>query len=419
MTSVRRHDAAPLRETGTGRAFPNLGLGRRRTTYPPPMPAEIYLDHAASTPPASPVIEVMTHAMLAGYGNAASVHLRGRRAAQSLDQARERVAALLGTAAQRLVFTSGATEALNIAIKGIAAGCEPGAQLAVSATEHKAVLHASEAAAAANALQLVEVGVGPDGVIDLDELERVCGAGPVGLVALMMANNETGVLQPIAEAAEIAHASGAPFLCDATQAAGKVPVRLDELRVDWAAISAHKLHGPQGVGVLVRPPRMPSGFVPLIHGGGHEGGLRSGSSNVAGAVGLGVAAELAIEGLEERARTVAALRGRLEGALVAQLSAEPIGAGVRRLPGHACLRISGVDGEALVARTPAVAFSTGSACTSSVPSPSHVLLAMGMSPEAAEETIRLSLGRDTTEAEVDAAVEALVLSASALRELVA
>jgi len=381
------------------------------------MLADIYLDHAASTPVDPRVVEAMAHEMLSGYGNAAAAHARGRRAARSLEQARERVAMLLNASARRLVFTSGATEALNTAIKGIASACKPGARLIVSAIEHKAVLQAADAAAEANALKLVEVAVTAEGVVDLVALAEACDAGPAALVALMAANNETGVLQPVGQAADMAHAAGAVLVCDATQAAGKVPIDLEALGVDWAAVSAHKFHGPQGVGVLVRPRVMPAGFAPLIHGGGHEGGLRSGSSNVAGIVGLGVAAEFAREGLEERRRTTAALRDILESALVVRLGAEPVGASAERLPGHSCVRVPGVDGEALVARTQRVAFSTGSACSSSVPTPSHVLLAMGMSPGSAEETIRLSIGRDTTEAEVAAAVEALASSTRALREL--
>lgn len=375
----------------------------------------IYLDNAATTQPDPRVVEVMLHHLSSGFGNAASPHRVGRSALAAVDKAREQIGALLGVRPRRLVFTSGATEAINAAIKGTAATAAPGSRLVVTAVEHKAVLDTADAVARLHHLKVIRSPVGADGIVDLDALQDACIPGETALVAVMAANNETGAIQPSAEATQIAHAAGAPILCDATQIVGKDWFDLDGLDVDFAAASAHKIHGPQGVGVLVMPRQVPHGWEPLLHGGGHERGYRSGTLNVPGIAGFGEAARIAAQELEAEQARVSDHRNRIEEILVTQLSAIANGTRSYRVAGITNLRIPEVDSEALVTRTPGVAFATGSACTSRATSPSHVLLAMGLDGEAADQSIRLSIGRYTTVEDIQQAAGLLCEAAMELR----
>jgi cysteine desulfurase len=376
---------------------------------------DLYLDCNATTPPDPAVVEAMVPYLTERFGNAASAHPRGRAAAFAVERARGQVAGLLGVASQRLVWTSGATEAVNAALKGLAETRLPGrGRLLVGATEHKAVLDTAEWLSWRRGVQVDVVPVDADGRVGLDALRALLGAD-VFAVAVMGANNETGVLNPVADVQALTTAAGAAYVCDATQMPGKVACDLSG--VDYAAVSAHKVYGPQGVGALVIPPSR-QGIDALVHGGGHERGLRSGTINLPGVVGFGVAAELAATTLDVDRGRLAGLRDRLVDRLGRQVGGVTVhGAAVERLPNTASVRLVGVDADALIVSVPDVAFSSGSACTSAVPTPSHVLTAMGLSDVEASETIRLSLDRSTTEADVDTAVDLIAAAAARLREL--
>jgi cysteine desulfurase len=376
---------------------------------------DIYLDHNATTPPDPAVVDAMVSHLTDRFGNAASAHTRGRAASAAVERARSQVAALLGVSPPRVVWTSGATEALNTALKGLAESRPAGRnRLLVGATEHKAVLDTSEWLANRSGVDVEVIPATGDGLVDLDALDAKL-APDVFAVAVMAANNETGVLAPVAHLQELATSAGASYVCDATQLPGKTPCDLSG--VDFAAVSAHKVYGPQGVGALVTAhPRR--ALDALIHGGGHERGLRSGTLNLAGIVGFGVAAELAADRLAEDRVRLAVSRDRLVAGLARQIGAVTVhGSTVDRLPNTASVRIAGADADALIVATPDVAFSSGSACTSAVPSPSHVLTAMGLDDMSASETVRLSVGRHTTADEIDRAVGLIAGSAARLREL--
>jgi cysteine desulfurase len=377
---------------------------------------EIYLDYNATTPADPAVVDAILPYLGRDFGNAASTHPRGRRALAAAESARRTLANALGVEATRVVWTSGSTEALNAALKGLAEHREGRDQLVVSATEHKAVLDVADWLAAARGIEVLRVRCNESGIIDLDELEAVVGPR-VFAVAVMAANNETGVVNPISEVAEVAHAAGAAYVCDATQALGKLQTRLD--CADFVAVSGHKVYGPQGVGALVVPKRSARlQSDPLLHGGGHERGHRSGTLNLPGIVGFAAAVQLAQELLPDENVRLAELRDRLVAGLQSVVGGVTVnGQCAPRLPNTANVRIEGVDADAMIVNTPDVAFSSGSACTAAVPTPSHVLLEMGMTAEKAEQSIRLSVGRYTTHAEVDRAVELLAGSAARLRTL--
>ena len=375
----------------------------------------IYLDYAATTPVDPAVLAEMMPLFGEEFGNVASPHGRGRAAEGRLGRAREQVAALLGVRPSRVVFTSGATEALNTAIKGVAAA-RPGHQLVVGATEHKAALEAAARASKQHGSPLITAPVDSNGVLDLAELQRIVTSQSTAAVIVMAANNETGVLNPVPDAARIAREADAVSIVDVTQQAGRAKVALEEWGVDFAAASAHKVYGPQGVGALVVPAKRPLNFEALLHGGDHERGWRSGTTNLPGVVGFGAAAELAQNNPD--AAVVGGLGRRLEDALRRTLRNVVVHSdGAPRLPGFVNVWIPEVDADALLASTPGLAFATGSACTSATPSPSHVLVAMGVPRERADESIRLTVGRYTTPDEVDEAVDMLGESVRRLRAL--
>jgi cysteine desulfurase len=376
---------------------------------------DIYLDYNATTPVDPAVLDAMLPHLGADFGNAASTHPRGRRAAGLIESARRTVGDGLGVDARRVVWTSGSTEALNTALKCLAGSRGSRHRLVVSATEHKAVLDVADWLAETESLDVVQVPPRSDGVIDLEALADAVTPETFA-VSVMAANNETGVINPIDKVAEISQQAGATYVCDATQVPGKGAVDLGA--PDILAVSAHKVYGPQGVGALVVP--RPGGLArlsPLLHGGGHERGLRSGTLNLPGIVGFATAIRVVQEHPADAAR-LGRLRDRLEAGLRTRISGVTVhGQDVPRLPNTTNLRIDGVDADALIVNTPEVAFSSGSACTAAVPTPSHVLTAMGLSMAAAEQSIRLSVGRFTTEAEVDRAIELLAASAERLRAL--
>jgi cysteine desulfurase len=380
------------------------------------MRAPIYLDYNATTPCDPAVAEAMAPFFTEHFGNPASNHAYGWAADEAVEQARERVAALLGAERASITFTSGATEAVALALLG--AGQAYGGRkhhVVTVATEHKAVLE-SVAALEHEGFAVTVLPVDRDGRLDLDRLRDAVTERTL-VVAVMLANNETGVLGPVAEAAAIAHAAGALVLTDATQAVGKIPVDVDALGVDLLACSAHKLYGPKGVGALFvrrRNPRVRR--VPVIPGGAQENGLRSGTLNVPGIVGFGVAAALASERLAEDRKRLGRLRDRFERAVRERVPGVLVNGGrAPRLPNTSSLRFDGVSTAKLLPALRGVAASTGSACQVKTSQPSHVLTAMGLSREESFASVRFSLGRPTTEAEVDAAAEHVARAVSAIR----
>jgi cysteine desulfurase len=380
-------------------------------------PSTVYLDFNATTPVDQRVLEAMLPYFTARFGNAASAHAVGVAARRAVEEAREKVAAAIGAYAGQVVFTSGATESVNLAIKGTALAAHPKrSRIVTVATEHKAVLDASRALARFG-IGVQVVGVDRDGLPDLDELADTID-DQTAVVSVMAANNETGVIAPISVIAELAHRRGALMHCDATQAVGKIGFDVQDAEVDLASFSAHKIYGPQGMGALYVRSGDSNSLVPLIDGGGHERGLRSGTLNTPGCVGFGEAARLASGEWEIEAERLRTLRDRLEATLTTTLEGVSVnGSKTPRLPGTTNVRIAGTDSDAMMLAMPDVAVSSGSACTAASPSPSHVLRAMGLSYEEAQECLRLSLGRGTTIEDIDYAISAIKGAANRVREL--
>lgn len=357
---------------------------------------DIYLDHNATTPVLPQVAQAVSDALLR-TGNPSSVHRFGRLVRRTVDDAREAVAALVGMSAANVVFTSGGSEANNLALRGFAQSGTAQGTL-VSAVEHASVLEALPRARV--------IPVDADGIVDVSALEDLLGhTQGTALVSVMLANNETGVIQPVADIADMAHGAGALVHCDAIQAAGKRPLDMGELGVDLLSLSAHKIGGPQGVGALiVRDGLDPE---PLIRGGGQERRRRAGTENVPGIAGFGVAARHAREAAPGYAQR-AALRDEMElRVLAAAPDAVVHGAGAARLANTSCIGLPGVTGEIQVMTLDlaGIAVSAGSACSSGKVTPSHVLGAMGLDDEAAKSAIRVSLGAETTPGHIDRFVE--------------
>ena len=380
-------------------------------------PRPVYLDCNASSPLDPRVAEVMV-SVLREVGNAASIHTAGRRQAHLVEDAREHVAGLVGSSASKVVFTASATEANNLAVHGAVQQASAGrSRILVSAVEHDSVFKTAEWLGARGLARVDIVPVTRSGFVDLNALTRLLGPD-VLLVSVMAANGETGVLNPIAKVAELAHAHGSLFHCDATQFVGRMPLNAEDVGTDLVSVSAHKLGGPMGVGALIGTQRALARLEPVIHGGGHERGLRSGSLNVPGIVGFGQAAAIATAERAHESILVADLRDRLTAGLEDSLSGViQIGDVERRLPNTACLRFRNADAEAVTVNMEPVAASTGSACSAGTIEPSRVLLAMGMSPSAAFECVRFSLGRFTTDADIEVAVARTVEAVQYVRRM--
>jgi cysteine desulfurase len=352
------------------------------------------------------------------FGNAASrSHQFGWEAEAAVEKAREQVAKLIGATAKEIVFTSGATESDNLAIKGVAeAHRDKGDHIVTCATEHKAVLDSCKHLEK-EGFRVTYLPVGKDGLIDLDELKRALDDQTI-LVSIMFANNEIGVLQPIAEIGAICRERGILFHTDAVQAIGKVPVNVEEQNIDLASITAHKLHGPKGIGALYvrrKSPRVE--LAAMIDGGGHERGMRSGTLNVPGIVGLGKACELCREVLASEAARLRALRDRLKDKIFAGLDEVYVnGSMEHRLPGNLNLSFANVDAEPLLMGINDVAVSTGSACSSAAIEPSHVLKALGAG-DLMHGSVRFGIGRFNTQAEIDYVAARVVETVKRLREL--
>ena len=381
------------------------------------MTRPIYLDYNATTPVDPQVVEAMLPCFTEHFGNPSSrTHAYGWAAAALVDDARRRVAAALGVQPEEVIFTSGATEANNLALKGTAlAQAQRGRHIVTCATEHKAVLDPCRTLAA-QGFSLTVLGVDRFGRVEPPQVVDALRDDTI-LVSLMLANNEIGTLHPVAEVAALCRQRGVLVHCDATQAVGKIPVNAAALGVDLLSLSAHKFYGPKGVGALVVRQRHRRGaLVPLVEGGGHEQGLRSGTLNVPGIVGCARALELAVADCEGEAQRLHTLRNRLREGILGRLDGVvENGHPVERLPNTLSLSFEGVDGAALLVGLRELAVSPGSACTSADPRPSHVLEALGLPRHLAHATLRFSLGRPTTEEEVTAAVDIVVRHVQQLR----
>ena len=383
--------------------------------------SRIYLDNNATTPVAPEVAEAMRPYLCEDFGNASSVHWFGQRAREAVEQARDQVARLINAQPAEIVFTSGGTESDNAAVFGAVEAAPPRSparprHVISTPIEHPAVLYALRALERRQ-VDVTYVPVGAGGVLDPADIERALRPETV-LITVMFANNEIGTLQPLAEIGRLARERHIVFHTDAVQAVGKVPVDVEALGLDLLSLSAHKLYGPKGVGALYV--RKGTRLEPLLHGGHHERDRRPGTENVPGIVGLGAAAELAARTLGAEAARLAALRDRLESGILARVeNARVNGDPARRQPNTLNLAFGGVKGESLVMALDlaGLACSTGSACASGSVEPSHVLQALGLSGDQARSSIRLSLGRYNTEAEIDAALEVIPREVERLRAL--
>ena len=364
------------------------------------MAASVFLDHNATTPVDPAVLDAMLPWLSGRSGNASSRHEYGRAARKAIDEARDRVAAAVGAHATEIVFTSGGSEANNLFIKGATAFLKPGS-LAVGAIEHPCVIKPAEQLVR-RGWQLHKLPVDAEGRVDAQGFRGVLSLG-TKLISVMLANNETGVLQDVPELATMAQASGTLFHTDGVQAFGKIPVDFRSLNasgVHALSLSAHKIGGPKGAGALVLDKSVE--IEALIAGGGHERGLRSGTENVAAIVGFGVASQLAAQRLAESAHNFAELRNRLEQGLVS-LGARIFGAAAKRLPNTTYFSLPNLDGETLVAYLDRTGFAvaSGAACSSANPEPSHVLRAMGVPEEQARGAVRVSVGAGNTMAQIE------------------
>ncbi len=376
----------------------------------------IYLDYQATTPVDPRVLKLMLPYFSEKFGNPGSAtHSFGREAAAACERAREQVAALIGAEAREIVFTSGATESNNIAIKGAGYFARDGRRhIVTAATEHKCVLESCKALAA-EGFRLTVLPVEANGLVDLARLAAALSDDTL-LVSIMAVNNEIGVIQPLAEIGELCRRHGAYFHTDAAQAAGKIPLDVDGMAIDLMSISGHKLYGPKGVGALYVRRRPRVRLAPLMSGGGQERGLRSGTLPAALCVGLGAASEISAAEMAAEGMRLKRLRERLRCGLAAKVPGIALNGDLeRRIPGNLNLAFPGVDAEVLMARLKDIAVSSGSACTSASIEPSYVLRALGLEDALARASLRIGLGRFTDSAEIDYAVEAIAAAVDQLR----
>jgi cysteine desulfurase len=384
------------------------------------MMRRVYLDNNATTPVLPEVLEAMRPYFGEHFGNASSIHHHGQETRAAVERARESVAAMFGCRASEVVFTSGGTEADNLAIFGVAS---PGDHIITSTIEHHAVLNACKRLAIKmKGCEVTYVPVDGRGLVDPADVKRALRTN-TKLITIMFANNETGVVQPVAEIGEIAAEADVYLHTDAVQAAGKIPIDVNGIGCDLLTISGHKLHGPQGAGALYI--RKGTGLEPMLYGGSHERSRRAGTENVPGIVGLGKAAELAMGGFERGEDTkIAAMRDHLERELL-QIEATGLngadadGECAPRVPSTTNIYFDGIEGESLVIALDlkGLAVSTGAACSSGAIEPSHVLIAMGLPPGRAKASIRFSLGKQNTAEDIDFALGIVPKTISRLREL--
>ena len=383
------------------------------------MKRPIYMDHHASTPVDPRVVEAMLPYFTEHFGNPASRnHSFGWRAEEAVEAARAQVADLLGARTREIVFTSGATESINTALKGAAAALkQKGDHIVTLQTEHKAVLD-SLRRIEKSGYRVSYLPVEPDGLVALDRLERAITDKTI-LISILHANNEIGVIQPIRAIGKLARTHGVILHVDAAQAAGKIVLDVEADHIDLLSLTAHKLYGPKGAGALYvrrRDPRVD--LIPLLDGGGHERGFRSGTLNVPGIVGLGKSCEIAAMEMETESSRLATLRDRLLTGLQKAMDGMSVnGSLAERLPHNLNVSFAGVDGEALLMGLDDIAVSSGSACTTATPQPSHVLRALGIGDSLAQSSLRFGLGRWNTTDEVDYAVAKVSRVVKRLREL--
>jgi cysteine desulfurase len=378
----------------------------------------VYLDNNATTPMDPRVLEAMLPYFTQHFGNAASrSHAFGWAAEEAVDYAREQIAQLIGADEREIIFTSGATESNNLALKGVAdMYARKGDHIVTVVTEHKAVIDTARALER-QGKRVTWLKVNHEGLIDLNELEAAVTDKTV-LVAVMFANNEIGVIQPIKEIADITHRKGALFFTDATQAVGKIPVNVEELGIDLMAFTGHKMYGPKGIGALYVRRKNPRVKVTAqMDGGGHERGMRSGTLNVPGIVGFGRACQLCAEEMFRDAAHTSALRDHLERELTKLEETYVNGSRQHRLPHVTNISFKYVEGEGLLMGFKDIAVSSGSACTSASLEPSYVLKALGLDDELAHSSIRFGLSRFTTREEIDFAIDQVTRAVNQLREM--
>jgi len=379
----------------------------------------VYMDNHATTPVDPRVLDEMLPYFTERFGNAASRHHAfGWVGEQAVEIARERIAKLIGAAAEEIIFTSGATESDNLAIKGVAEMYRAkGNHIITVVTEHKAVLDSAKHLEK-HGYRVTYLPVNKDGLLDPDDVKGAFNDQTI-LLSVMRANNEIGVLQPIAEIGKLCRERGVLFHSDATQAVGKMPVDVNRESIDLLSISGHKMYGPKGVGALyVRRENPRVQLSPLIDGGGHEHGMRSGTLNVPGIAGLGKACAIASEVMPQEACHIAGMRNRLKDTIMRRLEEVYVNGSVEhRLPGNLNLSFAGVDGESLLMGINDVALSSGSACTLARVEPSYVLKALGIPDELAQSSIRFGIGRFNTEPEIDYVADRVSEAVESLREL--
>lgn len=377
----------------------------------------IYLDNAATTAVSQPVMEAMLPYYMQVYGNPSSIHSTGRDAKKAVERARRQVASALGCSAQEIYFTAGGSESDNWALKGAAfAHQEKGRHIITTQIEHHAILHTCQWLET-QGWQVTYLPVDADGFVTVQQVENALRPDTV-LLSVMAANNEIGTLEPVAEIGALCHERGVLFHTDAVQAVGAIPLDVEVLHADMLSLSAHKFHGPKGIGALYI--RKGVKIDPLIHGGAQERGHRAGTENLPGIVGLGKAIELAEEGLAENAARMTFLRNRLVSGLTEAIPDMRInGTMEKRLPNNVNVSFAGIEGEAVLLRLDleGIAASSGSACTAGSLDPSHVLTAIGLTRDEAKGSLRLTLGTDTTQADIDEVVKKLPGIVASLREM--
>jgi cysteine desulfurase len=377
------------------------------------------MDNHATTPVDPRVLDAMLPFFQADFGNAASRnHVFGWRAEEGTEQAREQVARLIGANEKEIIFTSGATESNNLAIKGVTEFYQSkGDHIITAVTEHKAVLDSCKALERGG-VRVTYLAVDKQGRVDPADVEQAITDRTV-LITIMLANNEVGTVHPVAEIGRIAHAKGVLFHCDAVQGVGKIPVDVEQMNIDLLSLTAHKIYGPKGVGALyVRRKNPRVRLTPLIDGGGHERGMRSGTLNVPGIVGLGKACELSREEMASESKRIFALREKLRHRLDRELEAVYLNGSLEhRLPGNLNVSFAYVEGESLLMGLKDVAVSSGSACTSASLEPSYVLRALGVGEDLAHTSIRFGIGRFNTEEEVDYVADLVIENVKRLREM--
>ncbi len=377
----------------------------------------IYLDYHATTPVDLRVAEKVMYYMTTAFGNANSVdHIYGDEAAKVVKQARQQIAELINASPKEIIFTSGATESINLAIQGYVSQQHHPCKIIVSPVEHKAVLDTCAALAKKNLVEIVWLKVNQQAQIDLEYLEKVCSEG-ASLLCVMSANNEVGTIYPTAKIGAIASSYNIPFLCDASQAVGKIPLNFQDWGITYLAISGHKLYAPKGVGALVV--KKGEHLQPIVYGGGHQQGIRSGTLNVPGIAGLGEACHWRRLEMEEDEQAIALMRNQLQNLLQSQIPDLVINGDLNnRLSGNLHISIPNIPNSAIIARVRhQLAISTGAACSSGIVAPSHVLQAMNLAENLIEGALRIGIGKFTTKAEIEKTSSLIINAVNKIQQL--